>query len=316
MNDAFPITTDTRSDPPRLGRVAFVMSDALGECLVSMVLVENLVRHGIDVCVFGAVAHVLREWFPRVTIQPLPARDALRARLAFSQTVFQMREDEPVTNPTDLHPHVRMLHSVVHGEGTRCVAERLADYCRQQLDLANVGIGNGVRAPSDLRHRRHRRRVVMHPQSSRTGAWWSAKRFIRVARRLRARGYDVYFVIAPHERAHWAALDTHRIAAPHFDNLDLLARWIYESGWFIGDDSEIGHLASNLGLPAVTLFPHRGRARRWCHAWSDTQPVLPWRWLPGAASNEAFRQRSLTCGRVLSAFAALVERDALRSRRD
>jgi heptosyltransferase-3 len=34
-------------------RVAFVMSNAIGDTLVSMVIVQNLLRSGIEVTVFG-----------------------------------------------------------------------------------------------------------------------------------------------------------------------------------------------------------------------------------------------------------------------
>lgn len=299
--------------PPH-GRVAFLMSNALGDCLVSMVMVDNMVRHGVDVRVFGDTVHALRTWFPRATIEPMPTREALPARLASFHTVFQVHRAYPVANLMDLHPGCMLLEDVVYEKGGGGVAERLAAYCLHQWGWASADIGNGACAPPGLHYRRYRQRVVIHPESSWTGTRWLACRFVRLAHRLRARGYDVHFVIAPHERERWAGLDAHGIPAPRFENLDLLARWIHESGWFIGNDSGIGHLASSVGIPTVTLFRRRGVAQRWRHAWGITEPVLPWQWLPSAALKNALWRHTLTCGRVLAAFSALEQRDAAQSR--
>ena len=86
--------------------------------------------------------------------------------------------------------------------------------------------------------------------------------------------HDVQFVIAPHERERWRDLAALDIAAPHFANLHELACCVYESGWFIGNDSGIGHLASNLGIPSLSLFRRRRVAERWRPAW-QRRPCWP-----------------------------------------
>lgn len=288
------------------GPVAFVMSPALGDFLISMVIVDNLVRHGVDVQVFGDTAHALRDWFPRARIAPLPPVAALRARLAPFRTVIQMHRDRPVADLLMLHPRARTLHDVEFGAGPGCMAERFADVCRRELGLAHVDLDNGMRAPQGLRHRHHAQRIVIHPEASTDDKRWSASRFIRLAHCLRDRDFEVYFVIAPAERARWRDLDAHCISAPYFPDLHRLARWIFESGWCIGNDSGIGHLASNLGIPTLSLFRRRGVAQRWRPAWGETRTVLPWQWLPGARLKERFWRETLTCSRVLSAFSAMV----------
>ncbi|MCY0388228.1 glycosyl transferase [Robbsia sp. Bb-Pol-6] len=309
-----PVAAPVQSPSAALGRVAFVMSHALGDSLVSMVIVDNLRRNGVDVEVFGSTAHVLREWFPDVRIAPLPPPAALRARLAAFHTVIQMQHDQPVADLTALHPRVRTLHDVEFGHRRGCMAERFADFCRNELGLADVDLDNGMRAPAGLQHRRHAQRIVIHPEASTDDKRWSAHRFIRLAHRLRERGFEVYFVIAPHERERWPDLDAHRISAPHFADLHLLACWVYESGWFIGNDSGVGHLASNLGIPTISLFRRRGVAQRWRPAWGETRVVLSWQWVPTARLKEIFWRETLTCARVLAVFSALAGREAARGR--
>jgi hypothetical protein len=43
------------------GAVAFVASNAMGDTLISMVIVRNLIDHGFDVTVYGTPAYALRE---------------------------------------------------------------------------------------------------------------------------------------------------------------------------------------------------------------------------------------------------------------
>jgi len=127
---------------------------------------------------------------------------------------------------------------------------------------------------------------------------------------LRKRGYDVQFVIAPHERERWRNLGQFNIPAPNFSNLHELASYIYESGWFIANDSGVGHLASNLGIPGISLFRRRRMAERWRPAWGIVGVVLPWQWVPSSYLKERLWRQTLTCNRVLTAFTRLTRRVA------
>src|SRR5258707_12133375 len=94
-----------------VGRVAFVASNAIGDTLVSMVIVRNLIDHGFDVTVYGTPAHALRQWFPSVAIFPLP-QENIGAAFAPYDTVFQMQWNQPLVDLIDVHPHVLTLHDV------------------------------------------------------------------------------------------------------------------------------------------------------------------------------------------------------------
>src|SRR5471032_244 len=115
------------------GRVAFVTSNAIGDTLVSMVIVRNLIDNGIDVTVYGTPAHALRRWFPGVTIHALP-QDHLATAFAQYDTVFQMQWNQPLRDLVDVHPHVVTLHDVEFGDCQGCIAQRFADFCRDDLE--------------------------------------------------------------------------------------------------------------------------------------------------------------------------------------
>ena len=291
-------------DGPR--RFAIVMSNAIGDTLILMVIVRNLLRNGIDVDVFGRPAYALRRWFPDVAIKPLPDEADSNAWLAPYEIVVQMHRDKPVANLADLHPRVYDLHEVSYSDPPGGMAERFADFCRHELGLSDVGLTNGITPPSSLRHRQHLRRIAIHPEASTDDKRWPRRSFVKLAHRLRDRGYDVQFVIAPHERKHWSERDRGGIPAPVFDSPHELACWLYESGWFIGNDSGVGHLASNLGIPTISLFRRRGVSERWRPAWGAVTVVLPWQWIPTAGLKEKFWRETLTCARVLRVFQRMV----------
>ncbi|WP_233836463.1 glycosyltransferase family 9 protein [Paraburkholderia sp. ZP32-5] len=295
------------------GRIAISMSNALGDTLVLMTIAYNLHQAGVDVTVFGSQAHALRQWFPRIAIYPLPHGTDARAAFAPYDVVLQMHRHQPLAHLRDVHPNVRDLDDVIFGDRPGCMAERFADFCRDSLGLREVVTGNGITPPATLRHRIHQRRVAIHPEASTEDKRWLAARFIRLARQLSKRGYEVHFVIAPHERERWRALERAGIAMPEFDSVDALASWLYESGWFIGNDSGVGHLASNLRVPTISLFRRRGVSERWRPAWGTVRVVLPWQWVPTAGLKERFWRQTLTCSRVMAAFRSIVRDDSASS---
>jgi len=288
-----------------LGKTAFVMSNAIGDTLVSMIIVRNLIKNDIPVTVFGSPAFALRTWFPNVIIAPLPSATEIVQVLSDFDTVIQMQADQPVRALRTLHPQVVTLHDVEFGKREGCMGERFADFCRRELALHDIDLDNGMCPPGSLHHRKHMQRVLIHPEASTPDKRWTSQRYIKIAEQLGRRGYDVHFVIAPHERERWAGLESKGISAPDFPNLSVLAEWLYESGWFIGNDSGIGHLASNLGIPTISLFRRRNVSRRWRPVWGQVGIVLPWQWIPSAFLKEMLWRQTLTCGRVLRSFSRL-----------
>ena len=108
--------------------MAFVASNAIGDTLISMVIVRNLIDHGFDVTVYGTSAYAFREWFPHITILPLP-QENIAATFATYDTVFQMQWNQPLHDLIDVHPNVSTLHDVEFGKRTGCMAQLFTDFC-------------------------------------------------------------------------------------------------------------------------------------------------------------------------------------------
>ncbi|WP_192980422.1 glycosyltransferase family 9 protein [Pseudomonas sp. EggHat1] len=69
---------------------------------------------------------------------------------------------------------------------------------------------------------------------------------MRLAHRLKGQGYDPQFVLSPKERAEWSEHQGDAFLIPNFSNVRELAAYLYESGYIIGSDSGVGHLAAAL----------------------------------------------------------------------
>ncbi|WP_321815309.1 MULTISPECIES: glycosyltransferase family 9 protein [unclassified Paraburkholderia] len=288
-------------------RVAIITSHALGDTLLLMVIARNLLDQGAEVAVFGRASWALRAWFPDVDIRPLPADAQWRETLAPWDTVLQMHVHQPVRDLASLHDNVRILDPLTDDVSNPPMVTRFTEFCRAEFNLPAVHTENGIAPRAGLQHRRYTRRVVIHPEASTPDKRWLPQRFLSLARNLERWGYEVAFVMAPDELPRWNSLLLSRFAVHTFSSLDGLAGWLYESGWFIGNDSGVGHLAANLGVPTLSLFRRRAVAQRWRPAWGNAQVVLPWQWLPGASLKERFWRETLTCSRVLSAFARMTE---------
>ncbi|PLZ03086.1 ADP-heptose--LPS heptosyltransferase [Burkholderia sp. WAC0059] len=288
-------------------RVALVLSPALGDSLLMMIVARNLHANGVAVTVFGRQANELAAWFPDVDIRPDLSHATVQATLAGFDTVIQMHLDRPFAHLERLHPRVVLLDSTYRARSSKSMAERLAQFCRDELGLASVGKSNGIIAPAALQHRRHLSRVAIHPTASTLDKCWLPSRFIRLALRLRKLGFSPQFVVAREERQAWAYVERYGIALPELDTLDSVAAWLYESGWFIGNDSGIGHLASNLQVPTLSLFMRRGLARTWHPGWGAGSVVVGSAYLPTGRMRERYWKYTLSVARVARAFEQLRE---------
>jgi len=286
-------------------RVALLLSSALGDSLVFCVIAHNLQRQGALVSVFGDQALLLKAWLPDVDVFATPERAALPALLADFDLVVQLHTDRPFADAAQCHPNVLILSHVPNAASSESMAARLADVCRSEWSIDDAVCSNGLRAPAGLVSRRHVNRVVIHPTASTADKCWLPSRFIRLGKALRQAGFEPQFVLAPHERADWAVVEREGMAMPTFGSLSDVAAWIYESGWFIGNDSGIGHLASNLQIPTLSLFMRRGIARTWRPGFGPGKVLVGGAYIPTGRLKERYWKYALSVSAVMKAFAQL-----------
>ncbi|PCE24987.1 hypothetical protein BWP39_10710 [Paraburkholderia acidicola] len=285
--------------------VALLMSPRLGDSLLTMVVAHNLVRNGHRVAVFGDYIYSLKDWFASFEVHPTVRPDEARSLLGGFDVLLHAYPPDVIEGTRDWHPCVLVMDEWPRYRQVKTMVRIQMELCSLDLGLADVVPDNGLVPPPHLHARTHTRRVVIHPTANLPRKSWLPQRFIALALQLRNAGFEPEFVMAAHERKDWNVLDEHGLPRPAFATLADVAAWIYESGWFIGNDSGIAHLASNLGVPAVSLAVRRKIALRWRPGWAPSRAVLPLPVLPGKIAKDRLWKHFLPVSRVLKAFAEL-----------
>jgi ADP-heptose:LPS heptosyltransferase len=134
------------------------------------------------------------------------------------------------------------------------------------------------------------------------------EKFIALSEHLKTQGFEPVFILAEGEKAGWPL---ERIEVPHFQGLADLCAYICESGYMIGNDSGIGHLASCLKLSTVTICRSLLAANFWRPAWSLGEVVTPSSWIPnvkGLRWRDAHWKRLVGVPKVLKTFNHLVQK--------
>lgn len=296
-------------------RIALVPSMGLGDGCIYLVLAANLARAGYQVTVLSNHFGALDEWLPLFEARPLPtpaetfavldafdlvisdmgsmltrhteAAETLARRYVFVGTlkVDSRFVREPAAETLARLPagKARLLAPLAAAAGPlRCIpddsvsmVEQAVSFCRKRLGLAEASSDIGLQMASTLKHRRHANRVMLHPLSYNVKKNWPARKYLALARRLRAEGYEPQFVLSPKERCDHLEVFASEFEVPEFPDAKALAAYLYESGYVIGNDSGVGHLASALGVPVLTLYRKRRDGFCWRPGWGAGKVVRP-----------------------------------------
>lgn len=288
--------------------IAVVLPSPIGDSLIGLVLVDNLIRNGYRPVVFGWVAEQLADWFPHMTVgRP----DAWQG--AFD-TVIELRPTDYASTLSRSGCTLCFATLPEYG-GAKHMVDRVVDIATNVLGLRDVTRANGLVVPADVMPGRFAKRVVIHPTGSHPEKMWGRDKFLALSRVLIRRRWQPSFLVAPAEIGGWSdiAEEGHEVNA--LPRLSEVAKWIAESSWFIGNDSGLGHLASCIGVPTLSLFMRQGLARSWRPGWGPGAVVLPLAVLPFGGLRERLWQRLLSVRRVMAAFQALHGKHACAVRR-
>ena len=312
-------------------RAGVFCHNGLGDGINCLVLSNNLQLNGWKVDTYQNTIGSMQEWFPHLPVQPYPPLSELPRVLASYEWFFVVQNDtdEFVLRLIQegkrrlpeqmkviyLYPSKHIVNEPYYPdcltEPHLSIAENLRLFCEKILHLPKIARGNGFIPPADLTHRKFLKRVVVHPTSARITRNWPKEKFVKLALHLKEEGYQLAFVPGgPKEREQWKELIDLGFEVPGFPTLDLLARFIYESGFLIGNDSGLGHLASALGVPTLTFC----RRRRWANMWGPSFTkgivVCPSSLIPnirGLRLRDRHWQKFITVGMARRAFERLVQ---------
>lgn len=295
-------------------RCALFSSQGLGDGLIALVLAHNLQEQGYDTVFFHPFLSSLQRFFPKTLIRSFPPIEEFSS---FDRFYF-FYEKSPWMQPLLLHCETHFLErtfvlnpiatpnqdypywEVGQFDGTLSFVDNLAHFCSRHLQR-EASKKNGMLIPENARA--HPKRVVLHPMSSRPGKNWPFEKYIALAKRLEQAGYEPVFILTPDEKQTLPPLSF--FPAPDFSSLEDMVEFVSASGSMIGNDSGIGHLASCLGLPTVTLCRSRITAQFWRPGWAPGALVLPPSWLPnlkGLRLRDRYWKQTITVSRVFHTF--------------
>lgn len=324
-------------------RIALVPSLGLGDSLIYLVVANNLARAGYHVTMLSNHLAHFAEWLPNFAVLPFPPPEETQSLaedydlvlsdcggivVGLDQDMAQLAKQYVFVGtlrvaPAMIHDHsarvllrcgaekAALLQALSRCSGPLrviddpCVTmvEQAVAFCRSKLGLENASCDPGFVIPGDHAARRHPQRVMLHPTSYNRKKNWPARKYLRLAHRLKRQGYDPQFVLSPKERAEWSEHLGDAFPIPHFANARELAAYLYESGYIIGNDSGVGHLAAALGVPVLTVYRKRRDGFCWRPGWGKNAVVRPYISL-GAVKNAWMY--FLSVGQVERAFERLV----------
>ncbi len=273
-------------------RAAVFCNNALGDGIVSLTLSHNLSLNGWQVDTYQNSLPPLQSWVPHLPILKYPPASAGPALLDQYDWFFIFQDDSSPLLRTLIEEgkrrfpdRVRVLYAIPSRHVVReryyadaelnpqiPLAKSLQLFCARKLHLPYTALSNGFTPPADLIYRRHPRRVILHPTSGNPNKNWPKERYVKLALHLQRLGYEPIIVVG-NQREGWDTIQ-------EFATLDDLARYFYESGYFIGNDSGLGHIASSLGIPTVTIARRRTAAKLWAPSFAPGSIVAPPDWIP------------------------------------
>ncbi len=292
----------------------------MGDGLMALVLSNNLQLNGGTVTTFHPFLGSLHQWFPKLSIHSFPSSEEMELVLSQYDRFFIIYEKSPWMQAIleHCHKHHRDKTTVLNPiatprrdypyweggkfDGNRPFVENLYNFCKDTLRFTVVTKSNGIAIPKTVQPKRFPKRVIIHPSSSREGKNWPKEKYLQLIRRLDKEGYTASLILTQEERLGW---DLNRIEAPLFSNLFEMASYIAESGYMIGNDSGIGHLASCLGLPTLTICRSLQASKFWRPAWARGQVVTPSPWVPnikGLRLRDKHWKKWISVDKVLSRF--------------
>jgi len=284
-------------------KVALMLGPLLGDGLVSMPIAQRLKEAGCCVTVFSDPLHALKELFPEYDIRPF-GKHLRKDSAGFDLLLYPHQKQWPHYGHKPRRGQVRITfreHKSFYQQ--KNIRDVYCDMCEEIFGLRNMKRECQLKLPKSAKKARYNQRVVIHPTASEKFRAWSKERFIALAGKLRDAGFDPVFILAPNEIGQWQDVKE----ALCLESLKELAIFLYESRFFIGNDSGPGHLGAAVGTPTLTLFVRKKIQVRWSPTGESVRCLLPWLHLPGNKLKSTYWRNFISVSRCMRRFNKLVK---------
>lgn len=276
-----------------LKKVAVVCSVTVSDGLMMMVASHRLMAEGAEVITFHDRLHELAGWFDDHKFAFRPSFEAIETTFSqFDLIILQydgsnyareVAKHFSKHNNTRLsifyptyskygHPPITPWDRVFNKEYP--MVDNIALAISSLLQVRDHSKNNGLFPPSHLVHRKYKKRVAILPSKS------IIKKYEKIAAEVSRLGFDPLFIES--------------------ENLALGASLIFESGYFIGPESDLCHLASNLQIPTLIVSGNKKPLSLWKPGWLKGSFLTPPPFIPKIVEHFIFTSR------VVSAFKKLI----------
>ncbi len=298
-------------------RYGLFCSFGLGDGLIALIIAHNLKREGVEVRVFHDLLIQMQDWFPGISIEKYPSSEKVKDLVDLFDVCIINADHTSMNRAVQKEADAKgclLLPSTRKKQAGDflfnrdiSMAENLLLFCQEKCSIAMPVKANGLVPKDTLGYRKHSKRVVIHPTSRSKDRNWTKSKFIQLAKWLQKTGFTPVFVMTEEERQDWKDDQFSFLVCRH---LDELSSYIYESGYCIGNDSGIGHLASALKIPTLTIFRSQRKKSLWKPDFYMNIGIAPWPLLPhikGLRLRDKYWQVMVETWRVKRAFKRLVK---------
>lgn len=310
---------------------AVISRDGLGDGLVALILAHNLHLNGWDVTMYQkGICDQLQAWLSHINLKKGYSVDDVEDMLKKYDRIFIFYcEKDPFTHQiiekgkkidelkvTVINPcFSKNIGNQPYYEDSLfdpelSIVANMEKFCREVLRLPKTTKHNGIVPAEHLKYQKNKKRICIHATSSREGKNWPIEKFTELADQMRKDSYDPVFIMSKEEQEKCLS-SIKDFSFPIFANLIELASFIYESGYFIGNDSGVGHLASCLGIPTITLTRGKRISKLWRPSWTEGKVIYPNPMIPnisGLRLRDRYWKNFVTVKKVLDSFYQLKEK--------
>ncbi len=282
-----------------------VCAPGIGDALIFQIASHQMAKKRVETTTFSDHFRSFGKWFQG---QSAPQPDLGKVSEIFKgfDAVFLQHDNSPKAKAihalslpvyTFYGSHILSKHGPLRKgfdfvcNPNRSMADNVVSALKELFQI-DAGKENGFAPPHGLIHRKWKTRIAIHPGSSELEKNWPREKFLELGKSLEQDGYQPVFLAAPQDRHLWNS--------PPLDTLEELASFLYESGFFIGNDSGPGHLASCLGIPPLIIAGNEKQMRLWRPGWTLGAIVLPPSWFPDWKKLRPHWKKSISVNRVIN----------------
>lgn len=255
--------------------IAFISADGLGDSLLCASLADHLITSS-NLTLFHRLADQLSPLFPSIHFEKKP--EDWEKTLACFDLILVQNDHGLLCHQIDkwrkkLPPTLFLLPTPSHFAQSQdllltpnvpialSMHQALSTLCKKNL-LPKL-------KPSIHFQEKNPKQIAIHPFSSDPKRNWPLDKFLDLADRLRQKGFEPVFIMSKEERALFP------LFAPLFSSLIEMAETLSSASFFIGNDSGVGHLASMLQIPTLTISPKKARVLQWRPGFCKNSIITP-----------------------------------------